>query len=65
MIKKTAVIMFGAMLILIGIVGIFVPIIQGVLLILAGLFLIHEYIPIKFVQDIKDYIYHKHKNHKR
>ncbi|PIN86508.1 hypothetical protein COV19_04410 [Candidatus Woesearchaeota archaeon CG10_big_fil_rev_8_21_14_0_10_44_13] len=44
----------GIALILLGIIGLFVPILQGILLILAGLLLL-EYKPVtKFVHSLKE-----------
>jgi len=54
--KKTFFLILGITLIVIGVVGIFLPILQGLLIIFAGLFLIGEHKNIKIVDDIKSYI---------
>ena len=54
--KKTFFLVLGVTLIVIGVVGIFLPILQGLLIIFAGLFLIGEYKNIKIVDDITTYI---------
>ncbi|MBC8501408.1 MAG: hypothetical protein ISS25_04765 [Nanoarchaeota archaeon] len=61
MIKKTIFLVLGIILVIIGIAGIFLPILQGILLIIAGLFLIGEYKYIKFIEDTKKYIRNKHR----
>lgn len=60
-IKRLIRITIGILLIILGIIGLFLPFLQGILLIVAGL-LILEYPPItKFVHKLKE----KWKNRKR
>lgn len=54
MIKNGAKKMAGVVLILLGIIGLFVPILQGILLIIAGLLLL-EYEPVtRFIHSLKE-----------
>ncbi|MBU1200961.1 MAG: hypothetical protein KJ583_01335 [Nanoarchaeota archaeon] len=56
MIKRTIFLIIGVILVLIGIVGLFLPLIQGILLIIAGLVFIGKFEKIKFIDDLLDYL---------
>ncbi|MBC8313679.1 MAG: hypothetical protein H8E33_05540 [Candidatus Cloacimonetes bacterium] len=53
--KKTIKKIFGVFLILLGIVGLFLPILQGILLIVAGLTILGDKRMIKLIEQIKEY----------
>lgn len=58
---KIAVVALGILLILFGVIGLFLPILQGILMILAGLFLVGKYWDIKAINDLKAYLHSKRK----
>lgn len=62
---RTIRIVGGTLLILLGIIGLFVPIMQGILLILAGIVVIHPENGRKLKEKLKEYLEKFHAWRKR
>ncbi|MBU0471098.1 MAG: hypothetical protein KKF89_06320 [Nanoarchaeota archaeon] len=70
MIKKTFFLVLGIILVVIGVIGLFLPFIQGIITILAGFYLIGKVKKLKFMDDLESFLKRKYqeckpRNHNR